>query len=145
MISLGDRDIFVNVCEFQGEILVHLRQYERENDKLFPTKKGIALKVKEWRLLKTNMPKVNKELKKFKKDSKFESTLKVDLGSRNIALTVSDFKGSIKVHIRKYFIYEDKLLPTKTGIALTPSEWDVLKKEIISVDCLAKALRKTQL
>ena len=61
------------------------------------------------------------------------------LGSRNILVTVSEYAGVVKVHVRHYDqdAASQKLVPTKKGVALTQDEWEDLKQHIIRVeDCI---------
>ena len=55
--KLGERNIMVTVNKFSGERRVHIRQYfhpDSSND-LMPTKKGVALNLAEWEMLKQHV------------------------------------------------------------------------------------------
>ncbi len=68
-----------------------------------------------------------------------ESNCMWSLGTRNIMVTVSEFAGIPRVHIRQYFnpdsaSPQQHLVPTRKGIALTRSEWETLKQHMVQVD-----------
>ena len=57
------------------------------------------------------------------------------LGTRNILMTVNEFAGETRVHIRQYFSPDNKkLVPTKKGIAMSMAEWQALKEHLQDVD-----------
>lgn len=52
--TLGENGMHVTLGEYMEKMLVHLRVYQRafsDPTKVFPTKKGVALNVTEWRSL----------------------------------------------------------------------------------------------
>lgn len=50
-IDIGN-DCYVVGNTFKGQVLTHVRKYERRSDgTLFPTKKGIALNIEKWKKL----------------------------------------------------------------------------------------------
>ena len=56
------------------------------------------------------------------------------LGPRGYRATVSNFKGKLRVHIQKYREENDRVVPTKDGIALNFEEWTNLTKVIKELD-----------
>lgn len=75
------------------------------------------------------VPKKKKSEKKAVQEEPF-----VDLGGRKRA-TVSEFKGHTLVHIRQYYENSSgEMRPSKIGIALKISEFEVLKKSIGKID-----------
>lgn len=61
-IRLGIRFIHVKVSSFNGSYRCHIRHYNNDDhtkDGWYPTKKGIALNLKELNLLNKSMPKLN--------------------------------------------------------------------------------------
>ena len=60
-IELGNRNIHCFVKPFNGVVKIHIRQFSPEN---FPTKKGIALSIDEWRELANAMNIVHTEIEK---------------------------------------------------------------------------------
>ena len=53
-IELGN-DRYVQATEWRDEIRIDVRQWEIQNDKRVPTKKGISLPLHRWKLLANNM------------------------------------------------------------------------------------------
>ena len=71
------------------------------------------------------------------------------LGDRNIMVTVNEFAGKTRVHIRQYFNPDPintplNLVPTKKGIALTLTEWEALKEHVMEVDRALKGGEQQQ-
>ena len=59
------------------------------------------------------------------------------IGERETKISVTAWKGTVKVHLRKFFqssLDRRKFYPSKQGIALTLKEWEDLKKVISDVD-----------
>ena len=54
------------------------------------------------------------------------SDKKWSLGKRPIAVSISDFNGDLKFHIRYMQTIDNVQRPTKKGITLNPEEWDAL-------------------
>ena len=64
------------------------------------------------------------------------------LGTSDKYLTVSEWNGVTRVHIRSYFHNDSgELLPTKKGVALTIDEWKALKSYVDSVDAQIDLLK----
>lgn len=47
-IEIGSKR-FVEVTMFKGHVYVNIREFYKDEGKLMPSRKGIALKVEEWR------------------------------------------------------------------------------------------------
>jgi hypothetical protein len=47
-IEIGSKR-FVEVTKFKGNVYVNIREFYKDEGKLMPSRKGIALKVEEWR------------------------------------------------------------------------------------------------
>ena len=64
MFALGDRNIYLSVTYFQGEPHVHIRKHARNKvtGNLEPQKKGIALEVGEWAILKEYVQNIDLEV-----------------------------------------------------------------------------------
>lgn len=59
------------------------------------------------------------------------------IGDRETKISVTTWKGTVKVHFRKFFqsSFDRRIFyPSKQGIALTLNEWEDLKKVISDVD-----------
>lgn len=53
---------FVKATEWKDEIRIDIREWEIQNDKRVPTKKGISLSLHRWKLLANNMDFVDQAL-----------------------------------------------------------------------------------
>ncbi len=57
------------------------------------------------------------------------------LGDRDIFVSVNNFEGKVKIHIRQYFKPNgDQWVPTKKGITLNKDEWLLLKSYFTDID-----------
>ena len=134
--AVGERGNILFVNKFNDFLMVHIRKFYEEK----PTKFGIALTVKEWRILMNKSNQLNNLIEQMqealdqreenaKDHEEFESE-SFHIGFRGYFALVSEFKGDLMVHIRKF---DDKGKPTTTGIALKINEWQDLiahKEEI---------------
>ena len=124
-IDIGN-DCYVVGNTFKGQMLIHVRKYDRRNDgTLFPTKKGIALNLEKWKKLQyCYLENIDSALEQYR-DSKPVDFL-VQLGGN---YHVSVKSGFPLVNIRRWFIPEGRqeLPPAKTGIALTFLQWQKIK------------------
>ena len=112
----------------------------QSSGKLVPTKKGVALLLPEWEELKQHVTRVDQCIR----DNGENEWM---LGSRNIRITVNDFAGEKRVHVRQYFTPDPihaphTLVPTKRGAALKLAEWDALKQHMTAVDNAIKELQQ---
>ena len=65
MFQLGNSGKYVCVNEFEGKVLIHVRKYfEEDGDRLIPTKKGIALNLSEWGVLKRSIQLIERDIEK---------------------------------------------------------------------------------
>ncbi len=124
--SLGNERYLV-VSKWKGQTVINVREYQSYvgSDKLYPTKKGIALTVENWLDLKMAFDDINKELVKVSAKEKVDFSQHI---GRNIRASVlTDWPG---VDIRQWWLPEnaEKVVPTKKGIRLIPEEWEKLTK-----------------
>ena len=131
-IDIGN-DCYVVGNTFKGQMLIHIRKYERRDDgKLFPTKKGIALNLEKWKKLQYwCLEAIDSALEQYRESQTVD--FNVHLGGN---YHVSVKSGYPLVNIRRWFTPEDReeLTPTKTGIALTFLQWDKLKSAMLLVE-----------
>ena len=124
-IDIGN-DFYVTGNTFKGQILIHVRKYDkRDNGTIFPTKKGIALNLEKWKKLQYwCLEAIDSALEQYR-DSKTVDFM-VHLGGN---YHVSVKTGFPLVNIRRWFTPENQqeLTPTKTGVALTFLQWEKLK------------------
>ena len=117
-IELGN-DRYVQATEWRDEIRIDVRQWEIQNDKRVPTKKGISLPLHRWKLLANNMDFVDQA-----PDEKRDYATHI---GGNVYATVK--ASDIYVDIRKHWLplNQTEVVATKKGITLRPSEYAKLK------------------
>ena len=52
----------VSVSSYRGSVLIHFREYYEKDGVISPGKKGIALTLDQWKLVKEHMPTISKEI-----------------------------------------------------------------------------------
>ena len=92
-------DRYLQISDFQGTDLIHLRCYESNKEKIYPTKKGIALPLVRFKILCENKNIISKALNQTK--SRF-----VHLGGNVYVSTNAQYRT---VDIRKFFIPENDI------------------------------------
>jgi len=124
-IELGNNR-FVKATEWRDEIRIDVRQWEIQNDRRVPTKKGISLPLHRWEMLVDMFELLDQALYE-KRD------YATHLG-RNVYATVK--ASDICVDIRQHWLppNQTEVVPTKKGITLRPSEYAKLK-DVASVIC----------
>ena len=118
---------------FKGQMLIHVRKYDRRNDgMLFPTKKGIALNLEKWKKLQyCYLENIDSALNQYRDSKPVDLTLHLG-GNYHVSVK----SGFPLVNIRRWFVPGDRqeLTPTKTGIALTFLQWEKLKSAMPLVE-----------
>ena len=124
-LSLGGRR-YAELTEWNGTKRVDLRFWE--NDKV-PTKVGVSLSLPQWKVLCSATQVVDDLISRVKDREPVD--WKYHLGEDIYVIIKAPH---LTIHVRKCFVPNGEwtLHPTKTGITLTPYEWEELKK-IISV------------
>lgn len=124
-------DRYVVAKKFNGKIQVHIREYAKGANGLYPTKKGIALDLEKWKQIDELYYKDVTECIEKKED------YKQHLGE-NVYVSVQ--KGYQCVNIRKWFLPPDEtsIVPTRKGIALTFQQWNNFKG---AIDLVGKILK----
>ena len=115
---------------FRGLEKIHVRQYNSENNKEFPTKIGITLSPSRFCLFYTSLDEITEAVDLLKRKKLVD--FKKHMGG---GIYVTAKSGFACVNIRKYFKVEDSEKPTKIGIAVRLPEFAKL------VEC-AKELAK---
>ena len=127
---------FVVVSKFNGEVQVHIRQYDA-NEKtgfLYPTKLGVCLPPRRFAELYSGIDSCIRHVKYLRDGEPVE--YKKHLGG-GIYLTVMSGFGC--VNIRKYWVPDGSSdgsmspVPTKLGLVLRLSEWDLLVESLEGV------------
>ncbi|NP_001238257.1 RNA polymerase II transcriptional coactivator KIWI-like [Glycine max] len=73
-----------------------------------------------------------KSLKKDSDDDPDSITVCEILKNRRVA--VRNWKGSIMVDIREFYVEDGKQLPGRKGISLTMDQWNVLRNHVEEID-----------
>uniref|UniRef100_A0A915EKW9 Transcriptional coactivator p15 (PC4) C-terminal domain-containing protein n=1 Tax=Ditylenchus dipsaci TaxID=166011 RepID=A0A915EKW9_9BILA len=63
MVEFGPKR-FASVTEFKGSKMVNIREYYEKNGQLLPGKKGISMKLDQWKQFKSIIPDVDELIKK---------------------------------------------------------------------------------
>ncbi len=66
----------------------------------------------------------------------------MNIGSRNIKITPSEFKGKMYISIRQWYEYEGEERPGNKGINLTLEEWDEMIKNLDTIQQEIKEANK---
>jgi hypothetical protein len=141
-LSIGHRGYTLCVNNFNEHLMVHIRKFYQDK----PTKFGIALTPKEWKILMNKTEKLNNlieqmedALKQGEKELQSES---FPVGFRGFHTVITDFHGELYVHVRKF---DGDGIPTAKGVALTVYEWKDLvnMREEVS-DLIAEKKREVR-
>lgn len=112
---------------YRGETFVHIREYVSGNGRTYPTEKGVSFTKARWANFLIHLNNIERSVELIKTHQPVEYYQHV---GGKIYVTISkDFKY---VNLRKYFLPKsgEKELPTRIGIALRLSEWDMLIEKI---------------
>ena len=133
---------YVVVCKFNGNVYVHVRQYERKGDMEYPTRTGTSMTPKRFKLFTMTVPKID------------EGKLEVEGGSETVnvcehiggGVNVSVNSGFRVVNIRKHFVPMGAVtpIPTRMGIALKFSEWEKLVEKLDEIKNLTPELTNAE-
>ena len=118
---------------FKGQMLIHVRRYDRWDDwALFPPKTESLKILKSGKVEETSILFLRKCWQCQYQDSK-PVDLFIHLGG-NYHVSVKN--GYPLVNIRRWFVQEgqEALIPTKAGIALTFLQWEKLKSAMLLVE-----------
>ncbi|XP_046381433.2 uncharacterized protein LOC124152515 [Haliotis rufescens] len=118
--------VFVTAKTWKGdELHIHIRKYENDKERSFPTERGIKINLMQWLELKTGASHVDEtiSLLKQRKDKK----IFYHLGANTYVQVDTKFAG---VDIRHWWwCCEDKVVkPSKKGIFLRLDQWEKLKE-----------------
>lgn len=129
---------FVIVNRYNGAILIHIRQFEKFGEKLYPTKQGITLNTQQFRFFIDILDEINRDVQDIF-NNKSLSNFKYNIGEGVYVTANVNFP---MVHVRRFFQVENMPveMPTKKGIALRLKEWDALVKFAEEVKVLVNLL-----
>ena len=131
-----DSNKWVVVNRYNKELLIHIREYQTEGEKTYPTKKGVFFSPPILATLRMHLDDIAHAMEGVKSGKTEE--FKLHLG-KGIFCTIS--KKFCLVNLRHYFELEGNLTPTKKGICLKMSEWTDLKRILKEVQELDKEIR----
>lgn len=133
MIHIGD-DMYVVAKHYNDELFIHIRQYNKYGDQLYPTKKGVVFSLSRWLMLESYETKLTQFFENF--DSKEKSTDSeeeeyIHLGggiyiSLNCKYPVLNMRHWWKPDSNA------KPCPTKRGVMLNRFKWNQVK-DVITV------------
>lgn len=135
--SIGNNR-FLTAGMFNGAIMVHIREYEEGDGKLFPTRKGASFTEVRWARFIRMVDEIERHVDLLKAGQCVE--LHLHIGGAYYA-TIS--KGFKCVDIRRYFIPKDttKEIPSRIGIALRIPEFENLLVKIREIQEKIPALK----
>ena len=124
--SIGN-DRFLTASVYEGDIVVHVREYTTGHGKRYPTKKGAFFTKARWATFVGYMDDVERSVELLKAKQPIEYFQHIGGGYH---VTVS--KDVLCVNIRRYFQPStgSKPIPTRSGIALRLFEWERLVSTI---------------
>jgi len=104
---------YVALQGFKGETYVHVRQYVVTTKRLIPTKKGVGLRLDQWKRFELYKKEIQEEAKKAKEGEETDRTW--HLGNNWFVTVNSDFPG---VDFRRFYLPEDatEIRATKRGV-----------------------------
>jgi len=134
-VNLGN-DRFVVVCNFGGEIKVHIREYTPRG---YPLPLGICLTPTRWASLVRVMNSLGETVSTFDTHEYMKADARFHLGG---GIYVSIDHNYPCVDIRKYFMPEGATteVATRRGIALRFAEWHKLRASVDQVNQLSEEL-----
>lgn len=131
--DIGDNR-YLTACVYDGNLMVHIRQYAEENGKMYPTKKGASFTERRWASLLRRLDDADRSVDLLKANQPVD--YRQHLGGGYYLSVCKDFKC---VDIRRYFLPNKWSVetPTRSGISLRVQEWRNL---LIKIDELHKVL-----
>ena len=109
-------NVYVMANEWNGDITIHIRKYDSDKGKTFPTKRGIALTLKHWIELSIYIDKIEESIAALKDTKDYK--LFQHIGA-NVHVSVD--KNIIGVDIRQWWWCEESqsMKPSRKGIFLS--------------------------
>ena len=125
------------INRYNNELLIHIREFETEGEKTYPTKKGVCFPPPILATLRMHMDDILNALEGVM-SGKVEE-FKLHLG-KGIFCNIS--KKFCFVDLRHFFELDGKLTATKRGLSLKFEEWTELKRILREVFDLDKDIRR---
>ena len=119
-------DLFLNTKFFNGARVTHIRRYKLTKDgEKYPTLKGVCLASKQVILLMNARKDIFNVLKEIDDGNEVSYSVNID---NNTSVDIS-YPYRI-VHIRHFFMKDEKLCPTKRGVCLRKFEFAQLARAL---------------
>ncbi|CAC5422478.1 unnamed protein product [Mytilus coruscus] len=118
-------DTYVSAKEFQGQMYIHIRNYENKDGQRKPTKQGVGLTLSRWLILESKREETDKLFRQSLDGKLDKDEWILHLGG-GIQITVSSKFPT--VDFRQFWKPDEseKALPTKKGISLNRFKWERL-------------------
>ncbi|XP_041356360.1 uncharacterized protein LOC121373698 [Gigantopelta aegis] len=116
------QNVYVMAQTWKQELLIHIRKFDSDKGKTFPTKRGIALTLKHWVELSMCTSQIDETIAALKERK--EEKLFHHLGAN---MYVSVDKNIAGVDIRQWWWCVDTVKPSRKGIFLSLQQWSKLK------------------
>lgn len=117
-----DSKKWVVVNRYNKELLIHIREYETEGEKTYPTKKGVCFSAAILATFRMLLIDISQALKSVKLGIVEEYSAHV---GRGIYCTIT--KDFCFANLRYFFTVDGKPMPTKKGICLNTQECEELR------------------
>ena len=122
------------LSRFNGQVLVHVREFVSMGEREFPTKKGVCFTPGRLSVLRGKIEEIDEALRQQETNASYgveagPTLYKVHLGAGIYASVSENYNG---VSLRRYWVPEGQLsaVPTRNGIYLPASQWRALKVKL---------------
>ena len=118
---------FLTCGEFEGNLKIHIRQYENKDGCMIPSKVGICMTAHRFAALRFLIEAIDESANGLKARRFVDTKLHIEGGVYGTVNT-----GHLCVNLRKFFYPPGTTVevPTRFGIALRLSEWEALKARV---------------
>jgi hypothetical protein len=114
---------FLTATHFNGDRIVHLREYEEKNGKKYATRKGVSFDKSRFASFVSKLDAID-EARKFV-DENVKMLKIVHIGGNLYATVKSDVRC---IDLRYFFFNTDRVIPTRRGIGIRRGEWELVKQ-----------------
>jgi Transcriptional Coactivator p15 (PC4) len=131
-------DRYLTAGMFNDALMIHIRQYDEANGKIFPTKKGASFTTVRWATFIRHIEDVDRSVDLLNANQPVDYLQHI--GGRYYVAVNKDFKC---VNIRRYFLPPNatKEVPTRCGISLRLTEWQALLVKVRELQELLPELK----
>ena len=139
-IALGG-PVFVMAKPWKGNVLIHIRKYDTENGRTFPTRLGVTLQLRQWMDLKAHSKEIDESIMTLKQGK--EVKLFTHLGSNLYVSVDHRFPG---VNVRQWWWCKEvnAVKPSRNkGIFLRVEQWEQLKDTFLVMEDFVPELNGT--